>query len=133
MYCKYNNSVFTSIMWGIMYNRYCELRERDGLTDYQVAKSIGVNQTVFSDWRRGKSEPKNDKLVKLARFFGVTLDWLVTGEDAGASAGVPRITQDAPNSPLLWELLEEAKKANTDDLKAVLGVLKRLNSYSQKG
>lgn len=114
-----------------MYSRYCKLRDEKGVSDYQVAKSIGVNQAVFSDWRRGKSAPKTEKLVRIARFFGVSLDYLVTGEGPEMPADVSKPPPVALERPIEWEILNETKKANLDDLKAVLQILKRLNSYAE--
>ncbi len=60
-----------------MYAKYVELRDAKGYKDSDVAKGIGVAQTMFSEWKNGKSIPKVDKLIKIADFFGVTLDELV--------------------------------------------------------
>ena len=62
-----------------MYNNYVRLRDERGLTDYRVAKDTGLNATLFSDWKRGKSSPKIDKLLIIAEYFGVTLEELVNG------------------------------------------------------
>lgn len=62
-----------------MYTNYTRLRDERGLTDAEVSKGCGVAQYTLSDWKRGKSVPKVDKLVKIAAFFGVTLDELVNG------------------------------------------------------
>lgn len=49
-----------------MYRKYEELRNQKGLSDYAVAKQSGVPPTVISDWKRGRSTPKIDKLMKIA-------------------------------------------------------------------
>lgn len=46
-------------------------------TFYKVAKDIGISSVVFSDWKRGKSMPKADKLLKIADYFGVPLGYFV--------------------------------------------------------
>lgn len=40
---------------------------------------------TLSDWKRGKTTPKQDKLQLIADYFGVTLDYLVTGEESKVS------------------------------------------------
>ena len=52
------------------------VRARD-TTFYKVAKDIGISSVVFSDWKRGKSMPKADKLLKIADYFGVELGYFV--------------------------------------------------------
>ena len=56
-----------------MYQKYAEIRDRKGLTDYQVAKASGVQQSTFSDWKHGRSKPKADKLVKIAAALGCSI------------------------------------------------------------
>lgn len=60
-----------------MYAKYAELRDKMGVRDADVAKATGVFQSVFTDWKNGKSTPKVDKLIKIADYFGVSLDELV--------------------------------------------------------
>lgn len=66
-----------------MYEIYCQLRDSKGLKDSDVVKATGITKSTFSDWKSGRSNPKNDKLQKIAAFFGVSVDYLMTGEDSG--------------------------------------------------
>ena len=59
-----------------MYDRYAKLRDKAGVTDYAVAKATEINPVVFSQWR-WKSNPKVDKLQKIARYFGVSIEDLI--------------------------------------------------------
>lgn len=63
-----------------MYSIYAELRDKLGLKDYSVAKKIGLGRSTLSDWKTGKHVPNKDNLKKIADFFGVTVDYLMTGE-----------------------------------------------------
>lgn len=60
-----------------MYEKFAQLVEARGVTTYRVAKDIGLAQTVFSDWKSGKSKPKADKLKKIADYFGVTIEYFL--------------------------------------------------------
>ena len=62
-----------------MYDIYCRLRDDKKLKDSDVAKATGITKSTFSDWKTGRSKPKQDKLQKIADFFGVTLDYLMNG------------------------------------------------------
>lgn len=57
-----------------MYKVYERLRDEKGLTDYRVALETGIPKSTFSEWKSGRSTPKLDKLVKLAHFFGVSVE-----------------------------------------------------------
>mgnify|MGYP003301110772 CR=1 FL=1 len=48
-----------------------------GTNFYKLAKHFGWANSIFSDWKSGKSMPKTDKLLKLAEYFGVTVDYFL--------------------------------------------------------
>ena len=72
-----------------MYENYRKLRDERGVTDYAVSKACGFKQTVLTEWAKtlegSGSAPKVDKLQKIAEFFGVSIDYLVTGTDQAIS------------------------------------------------
>ena len=105
------------------YEVFQQLLTAKGCTAYRVSKETGIPTATLSAWKQGKYAPKKATVQKIADYFGVDI--------AVFYADAPSIAQKAPDNPLVWELLEEAKKANSDDLKAVLSMLKRLNAYSK--
>jgi len=57
------------------------LRLEYGLSQKKLGEKLGVcNQTV-SFWENGQREPDIDSLIALAKFFEVTVDYLVGLED----------------------------------------------------
>ena len=62
-----------------MYEIFSELLQKYGVTPYKVSKETGVSQSTLSDWKRGISTPKPDKLQKIADYFCVPLTYLLTG------------------------------------------------------
>ena len=42
---------------------------------------IGVSRQSVSKWEADKAFPEVDKLAVIARQFGVSCDWLITGEE----------------------------------------------------
>lgn len=60
-----------------MYNKYVQLRDSKGLTDYKVALDTGITKSTFTDWKNGRSEPKLEKLAKIAEYFEVTVDYFI--------------------------------------------------------
>lgn len=58
--------------------RLKELRERNGYTSQQsFADKFGVAQSTVGGWESGKREPNYSTTIKLANFFGVTIDELL--------------------------------------------------------
>lgn len=64
-----------------MYSIFERLLQKYGITTYKVAKETGIAQSVFSSWKNGISTPKADKLQKIADYFGVTVEYMMTGKE----------------------------------------------------
>ena len=60
-----------------MYKKYDKLLEERGETSYQVSKATGVGQNTLSNWKTGRSQPKVDKLQKIADHFGVPVSYFL--------------------------------------------------------
>ncbi len=66
-----------------MYEVFEQLLQKKGVTPYKVAKEAGVTQTALSNWKSGRSTPTTKTLQKIADYFGVTIDYLMTGNEDG--------------------------------------------------
>lgn len=64
-----------------MYEVFEQLLQKNGVTPYKVAKEAGVTQTALSNWKSGRSTPTTKTLQKIADYFGVTIDYLMTGKE----------------------------------------------------
>lgn len=64
-----------------MYEHFEKLLEKNGVSAYRVAKETGVTQSTLSDWKRGRSTPKTENMKKIADYFGVSLEYLMTGKE----------------------------------------------------
>lgn len=63
-----------------MYQKYTELRDAKGVSDYRVSKDTGITKSTFTDWKSGRSEPKIEKLKILAGYFGVSIEYFINVE-----------------------------------------------------
>ena len=64
-----------------MYEIFEQLLQQYGVSAYKVAKATGVTQSTLSDWKRGRSTPKSENMKKIADYFGVSIDYLMTGKE----------------------------------------------------
>lgn len=64
-----------------MYSIFEQLLQKYGVSTYKVSKETNIAQSVFSSWKTGISTPKQDKLQKIADYFGVSVDYLITGKE----------------------------------------------------
>ena len=61
--------------------RLKELRQERGIGQIELAKKLEVSKGIISLWENGLREPNMYSLIKLAKFFDVTIDYLVGLED----------------------------------------------------
>ena len=59
-----------------------ELRKQKGLTQEALASALFVSRTAVSKWESGRGYPNIDSLKAIAKFFGVSVDELLSGEEA---------------------------------------------------
>ncbi|MDE6124631.1 MAG: helix-turn-helix transcriptional regulator, partial [Eubacterium sp.] len=57
-----------------------ELREERGLNATEAASLIGINHNNYRKYET-KVTPKSDVLLKIAEFYGVSVDYIICGED----------------------------------------------------
>ena len=62
--------------------RLVELRKQRGLSQVQVAKEIGAAPRAYQNYEYGTAEPKLSTLLRMADFYGVSLDDLAGRGDA---------------------------------------------------
>lgn len=94
--------------------RLSRLRRERGMSQEDLAEVVGVTRQAVQKWESGASRPDMDNLVALSRYFGVTLDYLITGEASplpgqGAVQGQTVINNYYHTAP--WEY--EYKSART--------------------
>ena len=58
-----------------------DLRKQKGITQAKLAKEIYVSRTAVSKWESGRGYPNIDSLQELAKYFSVTVDELLSGEE----------------------------------------------------
>lgn len=112
-----------------MYEIYCKLRDKKGVKDADVAKATGITKSTFSDWKNGRSKPKDEKLLKIAEYFEVTLDYLRTGEESSQPDGYYLNNETAQMAQEIFEnkelriLFNAARDAKPEDLKTTCDML----------
>lgn len=58
-----------------------ELREGKGLSQKQLAETIGVNHRTISHYENGRSEPTLETVEKLCKYFEVSADYFLGLDD----------------------------------------------------
>lgn len=115
-----------------MYEIFEQLLQRKGISAYKVAKEAGVTQTALSNWKTGRNTPSTTTLQKIADYFGVTIDYLMTGEEPEGGERYYLNEETAEMAQKLFEnkelrvLFDAAKDATPEDLKTTYDMLMAL-------
>ena len=64
-----------------MYEIFAKLLDESGKKAIDVSRATSIPSSTFTDWKKGRSTPKQDKLQKIADYFGVSIEYLMTGEE----------------------------------------------------
>ena len=64
-----------------MYKRIRDLREDRDLSQTQIAKILGMSQTGYSKYETGENDLSTAVLIKLARFYGTSIDYILGETD----------------------------------------------------
>ena len=68
-----------------------DLRRKNGMSQDTLADQLGVSRQAVSKWERDEAVPETDKIIRIARLFHVSTDYLLLdGPEAEAPAPEPR-------------------------------------------
>ena len=64
-----------------MFNRIRDLREDHDMNQTEVAKILGMSQMGYSKYETGENDLPTAVLIKLARFYNTSIDYLLGETD----------------------------------------------------
>lgn len=64
-----------------MIERIKELRKSKGISQSELARLIGINQTQYNRYETGRTKIPSDVLLRIAQELGASVDYLLTGMD----------------------------------------------------
>lgn len=83
-------------------NVYKQLRLKKNLTQIELSEKLNVTQATVSKWEKGKSIPDIMMLKTLAKFFNVSIEFLLDNEE---HANEPKISEVQTYSEKQKELM----------------------------
>jgi transcriptional regulator with XRE-family HTH domain len=93
-----------------------------GLRDADVSKATGISTATLSEWKKGRYQPKLDKLEKIAKFLNVNIEAITQGTTPEQLAGA------IVHSKEMKLLIEAAKGSASKDLLLAAEMLNRMKS-----
>ncbi len=58
------------------YKRLKDLREDRDLTQEELVEILNMHKTTYTNYEQGKREPPFELIIKLAKFYNVTIDYI---------------------------------------------------------
>ena len=111
-----------------MYEIYQRLLDEKGLKNADVARATGISNMTLSDWKRGKSVPKSDKMQKIAEFLNVTEDYLRTGKEMEFTAEMAEIDLELSQMKERIKLYAlKMSKLSKSDQDTIMSLIDRMN------
>ena len=104
-----------------IYQRIRLMLDNSDYTVKDLTKHLGKTRQLMYNWQNGKMNPTLPDLLKIANFFGVPLEYLISGKEGpidDATAAFLVSTKD---------LTEEQKKIIFASIKAQVDMFKQLN------
>ena len=102
--------------------RMKELREKKKLTQEDIAKLLNVERSTYSSYENGRLSIKYDHLIDLAKYYGVSIDYLLGKDDKGLSEQDMKLicnyiglSEDAITALHSYKLIEEVLNYEMSD------------------
>lgn len=128
--CSFTLDLITRFVYSvcgvIILNRIAELRQKRDVSMMQAAKELNIPYTTYVNYEKGDREPNSEMLIKLADYFGVSVDYLIGRSDEMVDERVldlvseldMDIVEASKGNLLLAQKLQERR--TIDDLKVAL-------------
>lgn len=83
-----------------------ELRKEKGLTQEELAEALFVSRTAISKWESGRGVPNIESLKAISKFFSVSIDELLSGEEILKIADEDNKQKEKHTRDLVFGLLD---------------------------
>ncbi|RHV86999.1 XRE family transcriptional regulator [Lachnospiraceae bacterium OF09-33XD] len=114
-----------------MYEIFEQLLHSYGISAYKFCKETGISQSTISTWKSKKNLISGEIAKKIADYFGVTVDYLMTGEEKEGDKyylndDTAAMAQKLFENKDLKVLFDAAQDATPEDLKTTYDMLMAL-------
>lgn len=121
-----------------MYDVFAKLCAERGVNAYRVCKATGIRSGTITNWKKGRYNPKPETLQKIADYFGVSLEYMLTGHDVqtdvhGEDYYIDR--QTAEKAQAIYKkygaLFDAAETATAEDVQFCIDFLRRVKGTNK--
>ena len=112
--------------------------DKYGKTRQDMCEALGVKYTTFTDWVKGNSYPRIDKIELMANYFGISKADLVedhndlSDDHYYLNDETREIAQAVFENPDLRSLFHVARDIDPEELRAHIDFMKKLKAREKK-
>lgn len=122
----------------MFYENFLKLCQDNGISVYKATKDMGIGQSTATRWKQGTASPNAATLQKIADYFGVTTDYLLTGEKKSPDTmsedeEMMEYLNELKNNPGMRILFSKAKGATKEDLEKVVKMIEIMRGDTDGG
>lgn len=103
------------------------LREREGISQMELAQKININNSVLSRIEANDRQIRDDEILSIAQYFGVTTDYLLgtsinptPKNDYYINEDTAELAQEIFENPDLKILMSASRKLKKEDLETLV-------------
>lgn len=121
------------------YETFEKLCRAKNVRPADISKATGIATATLTSWKKGVYTPKQDKLQKIADYFGVTIEYLMTGEEPSKeekyylNEETAKLAQELFDNPDMRILFDAARDSKPEDLQRAADLLKRFKETNPDG
>ena len=117
----------------MFYDLFCQLCEKKGISVTRATVEMGLSRTIGSKWKRTGATPNGETLSRIAEYFGVTTDYLLTGQESEPTAAIDVVEEDLReyldelrNRPETRLLFSVTKNATRGQIEAIVRMIEEM-------
>jgi transcriptional regulator with XRE-family HTH domain len=125
------------------YETFEKLCNEKNIRPSQISRATGIATATFTEWKKGTYTPKTEKLQLIADYFGVSLDFLMTGKDIEKKSEegtsyyfndeTAKIAQQLFEDKDMRLLFDAARDSKPENLQMAAEMLKRFKETNPNG
>lgn len=118
------------------YEQFEKLLAAKGVRPADVAKATGIQTATLTQWKKGAYTPKSDKLQKIADYFGVSLEYLTSGEEKEGyyiDEETAKLAQEIFKDKDLRALMDAGRGSRPENMRLAIEMLKRMKETNPDG
>lgn len=104
-----------------------EIRKRCGLTMKELGERVGVGESTISQYETGKRQPDYEILLRIADYFGVSVDEILGKERSTEDEELQEYLEQLKTRPemkMLFKLTKNATKADVEQAVRIIEAIR---------